>query len=210
MLPIHFPKSLTIVLAILFFFNAPAYAVNVGETVVAKEYNDILRMWIDRRLGILINTDRTLVIAADTGLGRANAFFPYSNSLRKELESSVLKAIEWSRIAKKNKVDVRKQIGCFEKTGEFSKRCFWNEHVPSEEYNYLSFEFASLKKGKETNLIVTITGGYNEFKKATLYLELPEMKQLLRNVQGIDKALEEAYAMKKNRIFSTEEPSPQI
>ncbi|MEO8327034.1 MAG: hypothetical protein ABI618_14355, partial [Nitrospirota bacterium] len=100
--------------------------------------------------------------------------------------------------------------GCFETTGEFSKRCFWNEHVPPEKYNYLSFEFASLEKGKETNLIVTITGGYNEFKKATLYLELPEMEQLLRNVQKIDKALAEAYAMKKNRIFSTEEFSPQI
>ncbi len=57
------------------------------------------------------------------------------------------------------------------------------EQVSSDNYNYLSFEFASLNKGKETSLIVTIIGGYNEFKKATLYLGPPEMKELLRNIQ---------------------------
>ena len=60
-----------------------------------------------------------------------------------------------------------------------------------------------MKKGKQTNLIVTMSGGYNEFKKATLYLGVPEMKQFFRNIQKIDEAFEESFAMeKKEALFN--------
>ena len=131
---IHFPKIFTIFLVFFFFPHAPAYAVNVGKPVVGKEYNDIIGRWIDRRIGIVINTDHSVMIAADTSLGQANVFLPSSKSVMKELESSVLKAIKWSQIAKKHKAEIRKRIGCLKKTREFSKSCHWHEYVDHDEY----------------------------------------------------------------------------
>jgi hypothetical protein len=201
------PKTLTILLSLLLFFTAPAYAVKVGKNVVGKEYNDILGRWIERRIGILINDSHDIMIAADTALGQANFFLPSSSSMREELESAVSKALKWSKIAKKNKAEVRKRISCFRNASGFSaevgENCRWRDHVASDHYRYLAFEFASQEKGKETNLIVTIIGGYNEHKKATIYLAPPEMKQFLRNIQKIDGAMEESYAMeKKEALFN--------
>jgi len=104
MFSIHFPKTLTILLGLLLFSTPTTYAwsvSNVGKVVIAKEYNDLLGMWIERRLGLQASASGDIFFNADTGLGRATTQFDYGSYLITRLESTVLTAIKWSKIAKK-------------------------------------------------------------------------------------------------------------
>jgi len=69
----------------------------------------------------------------------------------------------------------------------------------AESRNHLLFEFASQGKGKQTNLIVTIVDRSYIEKKTTLYLGLPEMRQLLGNIRKIDQGFKEAKAMEEKQ-----------
>lgn len=202
MIPIHFLKTLTVLLGILLFSILPVYAASVGKIVVAKEYNDILRGWIDRRLGLQISDGEIygvngpfLVFISDTGLGEARTYTKISESLQENLESIVGKAIKWAKIAQKNKADVHKVISCI---GKYAEACMQHGRV---DRNHLLFEFSAQKGGKQTNLIITIVDLDYKYKNATLYLGLPEMNQLLGNIRKIDIGLEEYYTQRGNEVL---------
>jgi len=202
MFTIRYLKTITIILSLLLAPSSLTYAWSistVGKVVIAEEYNDALRIWTDRRLGLQVSNRNDIFFIADTVLGKATTHFKYSNELKKRLEVSVLKAIKWSKIAKKNKADVRKVISCF---GKYTKSCM-HHGSRYRDLNHLIFEFVSQEGGKQTNLVITIIDRFKEYKKTILYLGPSEMNQLLGNIRKIEKGIEQANLMEeKGDLFN--------
>lgn len=175
----------------------------VGEAVQAREYNDVLKTWVDREFSIWVGVGSKkqpyLFFQGDTGLGDATVRVKYAPEIRNKLEHILTKAIEWSQIAYSNEADASKGLGCLG----------WDRHKLCEEYsspfgaNQISFTFYAANSGKQTDLVVDITDRNNRFDKATLHIDLKGMTTLLGSVKAIDSSLERARekAIKQEELF---------
>jgi hypothetical protein len=79
----------------------------VGDVVRGREYNDMLKMWIDRDFSIWVgvgdNNREYIFFEGETGLRSAAVMVENTKSIRGKLEKALSKAIEWSVVAKKKK-----------------------------------------------------------------------------------------------------------
>ena len=89
----------------------------VGTPVDAREHNDVLDRWLDRKIALWVGADESgseyLFFTVDTGLGDATARFRYTPELSRELTELVEKSIRWAEVARLNSADTTKPLGCF-------------------------------------------------------------------------------------------------
>lgn len=194
----------SIVLCLLFANNAQAYNVyRVGEVIKGKEYNDVLKWWIERDFSIWVGINdggyKHILFKAETGLGDATVALAYSITLRNEFGSLIEKAIEWSDVARKNNADTTRGLGCF---GGLYRDPHCEETGATSKENQLGLSFFAAQGGQQTNLIINIVDEDNEFLKASLYLNPLEMEKLLINMHQIEEAFEKATeTLEKQELF---------
>jgi hypothetical protein len=173
----------------------------VGSPVIGQEHNDVWKKWFPRTLTMWVGIDgktEYLLFQVDTGLGDATVRIKYSKAVQEKLRTAVKKAIEWSEVAKKNEVDTTKPLGCW--GDDLHKICEKDGNAFDE--NQVGMSFFAANEGKQTNLVVDIVDLNNQFIKATLYIDTPQMILLLTNIEGIDEALKKARdTAKKKDLF---------
>jgi hypothetical protein len=187
---------LTAAIVVLLLFSGPTRAFNtyrVGTAIIGQEHVDILKRWVDRDFSLWVGAEGKesyLIFEADTGLGEAHVLLTYTPQVRDKLSKAVAKAIEWSQVAASNHADVTKGLGCF--TSHTSQLASCADGAFDKDQMSLSFFAAG--GGRQTSLIITVIDRDNEFRKADLYLDIPQMKALLQVIDGIEPVLQQAKA----------------
>jgi hypothetical protein len=194
-----------LIIILILVLSAPIYAFNiyrVGNAIIGREYNDVWKRWFDKQFSIWVGIDdkkeEYIFFKANTGLGDATVVVTNTNELMDKLEKAILKAIEWSDVARKNKADTTKGLGCF--GPDAHGLCEKNSSAYKK--GQMSLTFFAANGGKQTDLIVNIIDKDNQFVKSSIYIGLPQMKKLLQATKGIDTAFQKAReATKKQDMF---------
>jgi len=189
------------VFIISFFFCYSVYAYTVGEKIIGYEYNEILKHLIKKKFSIGVDVDENhkefIYFEGETGLGYATVEVPYSKKIKRRLKKVINKFFEWSEIARKNKVNVEKGLGCFGSNKSY-RACQKLGYAVSK--NQMGLRFFSDKNGKLIGVIITLIDKYNEYKKACILITDPsEMKKLLNNLDKIDSVLKKAHEEIRNK-----------
>ncbi len=171
--------------AVIFGTNVQAFNIyRVGDEIRGKEYNDASKKWVDRRFSVWVGIDEdkkefVYFMGDSSTSGVATVMLVNSEDVRAKLETAVSKAIEWSEIARKNKADGGKSLGCF---GDCS----------TDAGNRMGFSFFAANSGKQTDLVIKMVDTDNQSITAYMCVELSEMVKLLQVVKGINEAVEKA------------------
>lgn len=171
----------------------------VREEIVGQEYNDVWKRWFDKKFSIWVgvseNNTEYIFFKGETGLGDATVMVQNSKTTREKLRKAVVKAIEWSDVARKNQADTTKSLGCFGR----DKYDLCEKNGEAFDENQVGLKFFAANSGKQTNLIINIVDRDNQFIKASIYVDLPEMKKMLDAVYQIESALEKARKTAKDQ-----------
>lgn len=193
------------------FFSSNAYAFNtynVGQVINGKAYNDTLKIWKKRNISISVgytNKSGRLFFVGETSLSDATVVIDYLPTTQERLERFISTAIKWADIAKKNKADVSKPLGCF--GDDLDGFCDRTGNVFNT--NQLGFNFFSAKSGSQVNLILSFIDKNNKFINEQIYLELPEIKKLFETISLIPKEIEKAKKKSKASELFQMEKSPE-
>ena len=164
----------------------------VGSVVIGQEHNEVWKRWFDKKFSIWVGAhgkkDENLIFKVETGLGDATVRVNYTKAVRDKLERAVTKAIEWSEVAKKNQADTTKGLGCF--GNDLYEICEKDGNVFKE--NQMGLRFFAANGGTQTNLVIDIIDMNNQLIRATIHIDLPQMKQLLENSQSIETVMKKA------------------
>lgn len=181
--------------AVVFATNVQAFDIyRVGDEIRGKEYNDASKKWLDRSFSVWVgmdedNTELVYFIGDSSASGVATVMVRNIKNVQAKLETAVSKAMEWSEIARKNKADGSKNLGCF---GDCS----------ADAGNRMGWTFFAANSGKQTDLVIKMVDVHNESITAFMCVELSEMVKLLQVVRGIDEAMERARdAASKQDLF---------
>lgn len=181
--------------AVVFTTNVQAFDIyRVGDEIRGKEYNDASKKWLDRSFSVWVGIDedkKELVyfIGDSSVSGVATVIVNNSKDLQAKLEAAVSQAIEWSEIARKNKADGSKTLGCF---GD----CAANAE------NRMGWTFFAANSGKQTDLVIKMVDVHKESITAFMCVDLSEMVKLLQVVRGIDESMERVRdAVSKQELF---------
>jgi hypothetical protein len=195
------PIVFSILMLALFSFQK-AYAFNtyrVGEEIVGQEYNDVWKRWFDKRFSIWVgvseNNTEYIFFEGETGLGDATVMVQNSKATRDKLKKAVEKAIEWSDVARKNQADTSKSLGCFgrDKYGLCEKK------GSAFDENQMGLSFFAANGGKQTNLVISMVDRDNQFIKTTIYVDVPDMKKMLKAIEDIESEFEKARKTAKDQ-----------
>ena len=196
-----FASTFTLLFSLL-VISSTAHAFNiyrVGDVVHGREHNEMLNRWIERDFSIWVGVDERnneyIFFKGDTGLSTATVMVDNTKSIREKFTSAVSKAIEWSEVAKKNKADTTKGLGCF----GVDKYGICEKNSSAFDEGQMSLTFFSANSGNQTDLIVDIVDRDNQFYKASIYIETSEMKKLLSAAKGIEAAFVKARETAKNQ-----------
>ncbi|MDA0226860.1 MAG: hypothetical protein O3C03_06550 [Proteobacteria bacterium] len=174
---------------------ASAHAFSIyrsGQTVEGEEHNDVINRWVPRDVSLWVGIDgdtEYLIVRTETGLGVDDAMIEPAVDATEKLRSILTKAISWSDIARKNKADTTKELGCLGGKEWDVSHC---ERYGRPKGGQVAFTFFSTRGGKQTSLILEIIDVENQFKKAQVYLDLNGMKRLREAVTRVDAAFKKA------------------
>ncbi|MBW1699653.1 MAG: hypothetical protein JRH18_17220 [Deltaproteobacteria bacterium] len=185
-----------VVFILIFFACQSVYAFNiyrVGGEITGQEYNDAWKRWFDRKFSIWVGVDEDnteyIFFKGETGLGDATVMVQYSEMIKRKLKKAITKAIEWSDVARKNKADASKSLGCFGR----DKYGLCEKEGTAFDENQMGLSFFAANNGEQTNLIISLVDRDNQFIKTSIYIDLPEMKKLLNTVDKIESVLKKAH-----------------
>jgi hypothetical protein len=163
-----------------------------GDTVIGEEYNETLKTWVDRGFSMWIFVDEGgeeyLSFSGDTGIGTATVSGPYNQTEVDKIEKYLLISKEWALVAKKNRVDTSKALGCYPDATFLTCE---RDGVPHGE-NQMGLSFFASNDGQRSRLIIDMADQRNMYKRATIYFELPEIDALTKNVRLIRETLNKA------------------
>jgi hypothetical protein len=205
MIGAKFPLCFFAAVVVFGLSSQPASAVNTyraGDEVQGRTYNELFKSWSKRNLSILVAVSdegkEYVFFVVNTGLGSTTVGFEYTPSVQKKLLSLVNKAIEWSKIARTNRADTTKGLGCFgrERLVTFDG-C--QKSGDAKEKNQVGLGFFSANNGQQTDLIVDLIDWNNQFIKAKVYLNEAGMRQLLTAINAIPDTMKKAKSMSKKR-----------
>lgn len=173
-----------------------------GETVIGEEYNEILKTWVDRSFSMWIFVDEGgevyLSFSGDTGFGTATVSGLYDQAEVDKIEQYLLTSKEWALVAKKNRVDTSKALGCYPDARFLTCE---RDGVPHGE-NQLGLRFFASNDGQRSRLIIDMADQRNRYKRATIYFELPEIDALTKNVRLIRETMNKAKeTASKQKLF---------
>lgn len=171
--------------AVIFATNVQAFNIyRVGNEIRGKEYDDASKKWLDRSFSVWVGIDEdkkefVYFMGDSSASGVATVMVVNSEDVRAKLETAVSKAIEWSEIARKNKADGGKSLGCFGDCSTYGG-------------NRMGFSFFAANSGKQTDLVIKMVDVDNQSITGYMCVELSEMVKLLEVVKGINEAMEKA------------------
>jgi hypothetical protein len=203
---IHYSATLlllSLVSVLISVTVSPAKAGNVyqaGEVITGQVYNELVKAWFDHDVTIFAGIDEDspyIYVQAETGLANAVVAIEDEPATRKRLIGAVEKALYWSDVARNNSADTLKLLGCFGR----DPYGVCESHGAFEE-GQLSLSFFAANSGRQTNLILQIIDRSNQFIKADIYLDPPQMRQLLAALQDLDRVIAHARRMQaKDNLF---------
>jgi len=195
-------STVFVIFMLTFLASQNVYAFNiyrVGEEITGQEYNDVWKRWFDKKFSIWVGVseDNTeyIFFKGETGLGDATVMVQRSKTIRNKLRKAVVKAIEWSDVARKNEADATKSLGCFGR----DKYDICEKNGTAFDENQMGLKFFAANSGKQTNLIISLVDRDNQFIKTSICIDLQEMKKMLNVVDQIESALEKARKTAKDQ-----------
>ena len=172
-----------------------------AETINGTAYRTALKEWINIDfivyVGIDNEGDEYIFFHLSKPIFPVTVNQPYDLDKVKNLKIAIQKAIKWVDVAKKNKADTVKVLGCFgngadeecKLSGEALKR------------SQLALKFHSWDNGKVAKLSLSFVDETTNFKTEEINLDIPNMKLFISALNEIEKSMEKARSAKKNEIL---------
>jgi hypothetical protein len=145
---------------------ADAGTKTVGK-ITALNYNNVLEQWFQEDIRVYVDNQDYTYIGSGTVLP-ANAYFTEEERL--QLIGLLEKSLEWSEKARKNQVELTKELGSI-------KTNIGSDYA--EHYNGIDMVFFASRKGKQTDVIITIYDFDNMYAKEELYMDNATVKGLI-------------------------------
>lgn len=172
-----FALSTMLILILFCSISLNAGTRTVQGTGAGMYYNDVWKTWHEYPILISVDNDgntyikggESLIVA--TGLLMPDERIEFINLLRKGLE--------WVITAKKEKLEITKELGSF-KQGE----------------NGIVLSFNASNKGNKTDIILDIVD-FDKFDKITLHLNPTQIKRLIRLLEKVPQTLKELQIYQK-------------
>ena len=177
--------SLYIFLGLLLVgFSTSAYSYNLYKvgSITGRVWNDYGDYFIDKDIEISVGsngTEATVRFNYEMGIGEIDIDYEFiikgneivieNNPSFNKLLAIIKKAIKWTKIAKENEADTTKSLGkdfCGRSDGWYNTYCYAS--------------FFSHNGGKQTDLIINISGGEYGAKKEKYYIDDINQKHLLK------------------------------
>ena len=197
------PYTVLAILMLPFLATQNVYAVNiyrVGEEIIGQDYDDVWKRWFDKKFSVWVGVEDNyegILFKAETGLGIVTVTDKNSKIMREKLRKAVVKAIEWSDVARKNRADASNSLGCF----GYGIIGFSEESGTAFDENQMCLKFFAANGGTQTNLIISLVDRRNKFIKTTIYLNLQKMKEMLNVVDQIESTFEKARKTAKDQML---------
>jgi len=178
-------------LGIAFWVNSPAAAFMVYpvvEPVKGFVYSDLYRKWEERQFWLEVGYNKDvpyLFFRGDAKIRIATVRVKYTADIQSKLELYVSKGIEWADVARMNKADVTKPLGCFGK----DKYGICAEDGDAYKRGQAGFSFFATDQGASTSLVIDLIDENSKVYKGQFYFDVPEMKRLQRIVAAIPQTL---------------------
>lgn len=185
-------------LSFLLAFTTSAMGFNTyraGEFVTGQEYNETLERWIPRTFSIWVGVSEQgreyIFFQGETSLKPATVQARYKTATVKKLKDLLNKALEWSEVARENKADTSQKLGCFGDDRYSSCENSGNAY----EKNQMGLSFFASREGQQTNLIIDMIDGSNQFIKTEIYFDPPQIRQIAQAAEQIKAKLDKAHEM---------------
>ena len=183
-------RKLSIPLALLILLvsvSANAGTREVQGSATGRYYNDVWKSWSEEPISVYIDDKGNTYIKGGEGLIFARGFL-YAGERTKFVEL-LKKGLKWAETAKKEKVEITKELGSFMKSGSF------------DQYG-IKLTFFAANKGQQTDIILYMVDFDNMFNKITLYLNPTQVKSLIKLLEKVPQTLKELKEYeKKSKMF---------
>jgi len=169
-----------------------------GETINGTAYRTALKKWINIDFIIYVGIDNEGIEYIFFHLSKP--IFPvtvnqtYNLDKVKKLKIAIEKAIKWVDVAKKNKADTVKALGCFGDGAD--EECINTGEALKQ--SQLALKFHSWDNGNIAELSLSFVDEVTDFKTEEINLDIPNMKLFISALSDIEKAMEKARSAKKN------------
>jgi hypothetical protein len=175
------------VLFLLVSAAANAGTREVQGTATGRYYNDVWKSWSKEPISVYIDDKGNTYINGGESLIFARGFL-YARE-RTEVIELLKKGLKWAKTAKKEKVEITKELGSFMKSGSF------------DQYG-VKLTFFSSNKGQQTDVILYMVDFDNMFNKITLYLNPTQVKSFIKLLEKVPQTLKELQEYeKKSKMF---------
>ena len=165
-----------VLLILLVSVSANAGTREVQGTATGRYYNDVWQSWSEEPISVYIDHKGNTYIKGGEGLIFARGFL-YARERTKFIEL-LKKGLKWAETAKKEKVEITKELGSFMKSGSF------------DQYG-IRLTFFAANKGRQTDIILYMVDFDNMFNKITLYLNPVQVKSLIKLLEKVPQTLKE-------------------
>ena len=167
-----------LLIGLIFFVSiyVDAATRDVKGLVVGRYYNDVWQSWIEKPITVYIDDRGNVYIKGGEGLISARGFL-YARERGKFIQL-LKKGLKWAETAKKEKIEITKNLGSFMKLG-------------SVDWYGIKLTFFSTNKGQQTDVILYIVDFDNVFNRITLYLNPEQVKGLITLLEKVPQTLKE-------------------
>ena len=170
---------------------------HVGD-VMARDWSDLFDRFLEEKVSIYVTSEEHedfVVFWLKDGYPEGFAKITYAESIQRNMESAVEKAISYSGIAKENQADVSKEIGCFKARGRFQNSDCYSSS--------LRFKFFSNNSGRQTDLILGVEEEYPHDGWRRIYFGEAQQRRLLAMIKRISEAFVQAHRNRnKEKLFN--------
>jgi hypothetical protein len=191
-------------LSAVFFSPMTSFAIEyqAGAVVVGKSYNEILRTWVKRDFSLWVYVNdggkEWVEMKGDSGLGQVQVDMFYEKEGIDHLRRMLTTAIEWTDIARSNRADTSKALGCL----PLAEYVCDNPGVP-DGVNQMGLSFWSTANGQRSSLIADMIHHNNKFKRAEIYFDAAQIPSLINNLEQLEPAITKARETRKKQHLFT-------
>ncbi len=175
----------------------------VGEAIEGETYSEATKAWNKRELSLWVGIDSSgeefVLFSAEGGIGEVNVWMPYASGEVAKIEKLLIKATEWINIARSNRVDTSKVLGCFPDAQYLICERDGTPHGRRQ----LGIRFFAINDGQTSGVIFDMADGDNQFRRATIQFGPTEIEKLLQSLHKVEHTFKKARDMAKKQDLFT-------
>ena len=162
--------------------SAIAQTRTVEGNATGRVFNEFKKGWLPATIEVYVDDEGSFYTCVSNRTSKPRAMLP-KNCLEPFI-TALEKSKEWAKTANTEQLEITKSLGKFaDKQGQI--------------LNSVVLEFFSTNKGKQTDVILSLSDFDNRFEKAEVYVSTADVDQLLVLLRRVESTYKELLEQKK-------------